>query len=274
MVTITNRTRISEIIKANPHSIDVITAIAKPLQKLKNPLLRKIMAPRVTLEEAASIGGCDPGDIIGALIPLGFKHIPFNTENDMNEEEKKPKWLLSVPQDMITELDVRPVIEHGQDPLKQIIEKFGALRDGQILCIINSFVPYPLINLLSKQSLTYTEQSEEASTHYTWFLKRQRHEEVQETSVEGIHMEDEDSFGRVLSNFDEKQLVRIDVRSLPMPEPMQVILQELKSLPSGHALYVYHKRVPVYLLEEIRHETFTIHILDLGVGEVRLLIYK
>lgn len=272
MVTITNRTKISEIIKANPDSIDAIASVARTLQKLKNPLLRKIMAPRVTLEEAASIGGCDPGDIIGALAPLGFKHIPFNTENDMNEEEKKPQWLLSIPGDMIIELDVRPVIEHGQDPLRQIIAKFGALCDGQILCIINSFVPYPLINLLSKQSLTYTEQIQE--THYTWFLKRQRHEGVTETSAEGIHMEDEDSFGRILSGFDEKQLTRIDVRALPMPEPMQVILHQLMSLPDSHALYVYHKRVPVYLLEEIRNEAFTIHILDLGVGEVRLLIYR
>lgn len=68
MATITNRTKIPEIIKINPDRINAIASLAKPLEKLKNSLLRRIMAPGVTLE-AAAIGDCDLEHDSGRCLP-------------------------------------------------------------------------------------------------------------------------------------------------------------------------------------------------------------
>lgn len=275
MFTITNRTRISEIVRSNPESIKAIASVAKPLEKLKNPLLRRIMAPRVTLAEAAAIGGCDPEQLRQVLIPLGFRFSEDSSDNDTEKMENKPQWLLAVPNDKIYNFDVRPIIDGGEDPLKAIIKKFGSIQDGEVLCIINSFVPYPLINLLSKESLTFTQELN-ASEHHTWFLKRTRGAEVttKKESDMKVIMDDEKSFATALAGFDEKSVKRIDVRHLHMPVPMQTILKELTALPADCALYVYHKKVPVYLLEELHNEQFVVHVLNLGEGEVRLLIYE
>lgn len=274
MFTITNRTRISEIVSSNPESINAIASVAKPLEKLKNPLLRRIMAPRVTLAEAAAIGGCDLEELRQVLIPLGFRFSDGNGDNDTEKMENKPQWLLAVPGDKIYNFDVRPVIDGGEDPLKAIIKRFGSIQDGEVLCIINSFVPYPLINLLSKESLTFTQQLN-AAEHHTWFLKRIRDAKVttkREPDVKVI-IDDEKSFAAALAGFDEKSVKRIDVRHLQMPAPMQTILRELAALPVEGALYVYHKKVPVYLLEELHNDHFFVHVLNPGEGEVRLLIY-
>jgi uncharacterized protein (DUF2249 family) len=274
MFTITNRTRISEIVRSNPESINAIASVAKPLEKLKNPLLRRIMAPRVTLAEAAAIGGCDLERLRQVLIPLGFSFSEDSSDNDTEKMENKPQWLLAVPNDKIYNFDVRPVIDGGEDPLKAIIKRFGSIQDGEVLCIINSFVPYPLISLLSKESLTFTQELND-SEHHTWFLKRTRGAEVmaKRESDRKVILDDDKSFATALAGFDEKSVKRIDVRHLQMPVPMQTILQELDALPADGALYVYHKKVPVYLLEELNNEHFVVHVLNLGEGEVRLLIY-
>lgn len=274
MFTITNRTRISDIILSNPDSIDAIASVAKPLEKLKNPILRRIMAPRITLAEAAAIGGCELEKLQQALIPLGFEFSDENTGQETSKMENKPSWLLTVPADKIFHLDVRSGLGIGEDPLKAIIKKFNSIRDGEVLCIINSFVPYPLINLLAKESLTFTLEKN-GGEHYTWFLKRKHGQEatVRSASDLTVIMDDEKSFAVALADVDEKAVKRIDVRHLQMPAPMQTILHELAALPAGGALYVYHAKVPVYLLEELSLDRYTVHVLNLGEGEVRLLIY-
>ncbi|MBH2024552.1 MAG: DUF2249 domain-containing protein, partial [Flavobacteriales bacterium] len=67
---------------------------------------------------------------------------------------------------------------------------------------------------------------------------------------------------------------RIDVRELEMPGPMQAILGELEILPEGNALYIDHKRVPVYLLEELADKDFEVHIHNVAEGDVKMLIFR
>jgi uncharacterized protein (DUF2249 family) len=274
MFSITNRTRISEIVRSHPDSIHALASVAKPLEKLKNPLLRRMMAPRVTLAEAAAIGGCDLEQLRQVLIPLGFHFLDEIAEDQKQKIENKPHWLLAVPRDKIYDFDVRPLIDGGEDPLKAIIKKFNTLSDGEVLCIVNSFVPYPLIHLLARQSLTYTLEIT-TSEHHTWFLKRKQGTDFPAKKMtEGkLTMDDEQSFEMAVAVFDESSVKRIDVRQLAMPAPIQIILSELADLQSNKALYVYHKKVPVYLFEALNSEHYHVHILNLREGEVRLLIY-
>lgn len=52
---INRQTKISAIIRHNSAAIE---AINPHFNKLRNPILRKVLAPRVTVEDAALIGGC------------------------------------------------------------------------------------------------------------------------------------------------------------------------------------------------------------------------
>ena len=59
-----------------------------------------------------------------------------------------------------------------------------------------------------------------------------------------------------------------------MPAPMMTILEALNSLPTGFALFVNHKKIPVFLLPELKEKAFDFRIKELAPGEVHLLIFK
>lgn len=268
------KTRISAIIKYNKDSIDAIASIAKVFEKLKNPILRKVMAPRVNLAEAAKIGSCTVEDFAIALKPLGFSFESDKQVEDPSEAET-PDWLKSLNRNSIDEFDVREIIENGADPLKEIIKRFKDIKAGKSLCIINSFIPTPLVRLLEKDGVrTYTQQLNEEVFH-TYFLKPTQTIKKQADSETGkVIVNSKMEFLKRCESFSNTNIKKIDVRALEMPMPMQTILQELPLLTGNSALYVHHKRVPIYLLEELADQDFEVHIYHEDENEVKLLLFR
>ncbi|GGB03370.1 DUF2249 domain-containing protein [Puia dinghuensis] len=267
MIAINGNTRLSTIIKANKDSIEAIASLSRPLEKLRNPVLRRVMAPRVTIAEAAKIGGCSPEDFRKALAALGFQW----------EEEAPP---VSDPPDMqemavlqratIYRFDVRNMIGEGKDPLASILEIYRDLQGNEVLCIINSFIPTPLIRLLEKEKAKVVVKTIDQEEYHTYFIPPMP-----------------DAAGPVVPIAAGQPFVHdrpvtipadhihtIDVRALEMPLPMQEILGALDKLPAGHALYVYHKRVPLPLLEHLSENDYQIQVTEVAAGDVRLLIIK
>src|SRR5262245_30856051 len=89
---INSTTKIAAIIKANKAGIDVIASLAKPLEKLRNPVLRSLMAGRVTIAEAAKMGGCKVDDFKKALEPLGFNWVTSEEGTNESGGEPIPAW--------------------------------------------------------------------------------------------------------------------------------------------------------------------------------------
>jgi len=277
MITINGKTKISSIIKANKGSIEAIASVARPLEKLKNPLLRKLLAGRITLSEAAEMGGCSVGDVARALQPLGFVFEGPDTPLMKAELSEEPQWIFGKRVD----LDVRPMLREGIDPLKEIVQKFRELGQGGVLCIVNSFIPTPLIRLLENmgaQSFTKTGQEGELRTY---FLKAGgalgKREKVRAEDLDrnqSSYKDDARTFAEIGKRYPAHRTHAINVKDLEMPLPMHTILRSLKQLPDDHALYVYHKRTPVYLLEELMDKDYEIHILTISDTDTRLLLFK
>lgn len=273
---VTKDTKISELIKHDKRSIDAIASIAKPFKKLKNPILRKLMASRVNIAEAAKIGGASVTDFINVLTPLGFE---FDNDNFVNAQESTsiPDWFTTLDKNIIIYFDVREILAQGNDPLKEIMKRFKDLEVGKVLCIINTFVPTPLVKLFEKDNTLHYVETISPAEYHTYFLKQQKNNLKEETlskEKSQIFQEDEDTFLSHKSKYADDAIKEIDVRHLEMPGPMQTILAELAILPANHALYVNHKRIPMYLLEEIENENYTIHIYTISESEVKLLIEK
>ncbi len=276
MKIINANTKISELIKENPKSIEAIASLAKPLEKLKNPILRKIMASRVTIAEAAKMGGTSVEAFQRVLSPLGFS---FNDESEnkpVETTENQPVWLATAAPENIEIYDVRSIIDNGADPLKEILHRFKTVKPGKILCIVNGFVPTPLIHLLKQEKAedAFVKTVNDKEFH-TYFLKKSDEDSqpIEKTS-EKLNNDTSEIFAEVCSRFETYKTREIDVRELEMPEPMHKILSELEQLPMDHALYVHHKRIPVYLLEELADKDFEVHLHTVTEGEVKMLIFK
>lgn len=273
---ITKRTKISELIKHDIRSIDAIASIAKPFKKLKNPLLRKLMASRVNIAEAAKIGGATVAEFVQVLAPLGFEFDEADFTSSI-EQESEPNWFTNLKEADVTHFDVREILAQGSDPLKAIMQQFKGIEIGKTLCIVNTFVPTPLVKLFEKDNTLHHVVTVSNNEYHTYFLKQgkdtsKKKKEAPQKSR--IYNEDETTFFENKKRFAEECTREIDVRHLEMPLPMQTILGELAELPSGNVLYVNHKRIPMYLLEEIESENYSIHIYTESETEVKLLIER
>lgn len=261
-------TKIGPILKQNPNALEAIISISPKFQKLRNPLLRKIMAGRTTLAAASRFGGCSIDDFFKKLEPLGFE---IDRTTRAVEEEKKPvpAFIVSLKKDEIIELDVRPVISSGSDPLNKIMQMVKTIRPGQVLKIINTFEPTPLILMLEKKGFeTYVDEINDNLLE-TYFHKMEA-KNFPDQKEEKPATNDWDT---VLKKFADK-IQNVDVRHLEMPQPMVTILDSLDHLPNETALYVSHKRIPVFLLPELAQRGFEYRIKEIKDGEVHLLIFK
>ncbi len=271
MLSINAQTKIATLLKHHPDALEAIVSIAPDFKKLRNPILRKIMAGRTSISMASKIGKCTPDDFFKVLEPLGFVvEGDSNQFEEITERKPLPRELAQLQSSSFVRFDVREMLASGRDPLKEIQQKVKALLPEEVLVIIANFEPVPLIKLLEKQGFDSFVDTIDENTIETYFYRSaaKSTEEPFETSVQ-----ENDDWDQVLEKFTGN-LVEIDVRHLEMPMPMMTILENLDQLEAGKALYVHHKRIPVFLLTELKDRKCDYRIKEIAEGEVYLLIFK
>ncbi len=264
-------TKISALIKENPAAIDAIASINRHFEKLRNPILRKVLASRVTIADAARIGGCEVERFYEKLAPLGFTvSNTTKTENVMSAPTTTATEMpATLAKHNIITLDVCEDIASGNDPFLKIMDAVDKIDATSALLIVNTFEPTPLIAILKKKGYAYFTDTKSPNLVHTYFWL----EQATELKTEETIKPDSNDFEKTLTRFGGK-VKRIDVRHLEMPQPMVTILGELENLSADEALYVVHKRVPQFLLPQLKERGFEIAINEVGPNEVYLLIYK
>lgn len=272
--TINADTRISELIKANPLVIDTLVELNPNFSKLRNPILRHLLARRVSISDACAIAGCKLDDFLDKMISIGFK-TDGQVDSSFSKKVEHTTAAIFTGGLKVVELDVRPVLAAGDDPLKLILKTSKALEPDECLKIINTFEPIPLIKLLGMQGYRTWSERPEKDMVYTWFVKDEGVRVVQ-----GAPAADPDitntglEFDRMIDFFGPERIRTIDVTGLEMPQPMISILENLSKLKEDEALFVYHKKVPVYLLPELEERGFKYFIKNCADGKINMLICK
>jgi len=271
MMVISAKTKISKLIEHNAATIDVISSINKHFKKLKNPLLRKALAPRVNIADAARIGGVPVCVMIDKLKEIGFK---IDDDCGCETASPKDKYRLSkkdsdMRKETIVELDVRPILEGGTDPFEAIMAKLKTMDESHTLLIINTFEPIPLLNILKKKGYAYETERPENGVVHTYLEKfdGEAKEESDTTSVSDLN------FKQAEQKFAGK-MKEVDVRDLEMPMPMVTILEEIEGVAEGHALYVHHKKLPQYLIPEMEDRGYKWVSDEIDESNIKLIIFK
>lgn len=269
---ITAKTTIGAIIKHKPEALECLVTLSPRFSKLRNPLLRKMLAGRATVSMACEIGNCQPNDFFKVLQPLGFTFDQYTLNNTNMESFQSSEKLKNLASLEIVDLDVRPVLAGGTDPLHIILDKVNALEDNQALKIINTFKPAPLITLIGKKGFDHIVMSPAPGLIETYFFK-----------PEGITFNEEETTPESEKNTSDwhtfieryrEKTTRIDVRGLQAPQPMMLILEKLETMPEGEALLVQHEKIPVFLLPELHSMNYNYQIHEEDEHQVSILIYK
>jgi len=269
---INSETKISALIKENSETIEVLISVNPRFSKLKNPVLRGILASRTSIADAARIGKCDLESLLKSLAEIGFEleNKPASKEEAV-EGLANPEILKAIESLKVSSLDVRPTLDRGGDPFSEIMGELMLLRDGYVLEVINSFEPTPLIKIANNKGYDSMVETK-GDAFYTYFMKAgAAKEEAKSDDLVFKISVDEHEARRANCN---KEIHEIDVRDLEMPLPMVTILKELEELKENGALYVHHKKVPQYLLPELAERNFKTWIAEVDDHNVKLLIHK
>ncbi len=136
----------------------------------------------------------------------------------------------------IIELDVRPILASGKDPIMDIMGKVKGLNNDETLMIINTFEPIPLYSVLGKKGFGH-ETINENGTWKIYFFK----DDVADST---------DTPSNNKPEFNEK-VFELDVRGMEPPEPMVKILETLPKLNDNTVLLVHHHREPLMLYDKL-----------------------
>ncbi len=265
-------TKISEIIKENKEAINAIASINPHFLKLKNPILRKILASRVTLTDAAKIGGVQVEQIYQVLQKIGFEIDDSRLSVENEPQKNSDEYLLKeVDLKNIFELDVREMISAGKDPFNVIMNALKELPSHRTLKLVNTFEPLPLINILKKKGYAYYTIKETEDLFFTYFRNISNKSKL--TEIDSSAPKESESFDMLFKKF-QNNLDIIDVRELEMPAPMLEILNKLEILDSNKALMVHHKKVPQFLFPELQERGFDWELKTINDQNVNLLIYR
>src|SRR6187402_3333676 len=113
-------TKIARIIMQSAEALETIVNISPKFDKLRNPIVRKLMAGRTSIWTASKIAGISVADFFLNLKQLGFT-IDNRSVPEENGKKELPSFFDNVRKDQVTELDVRPFVAAGNDPLPEIM---------------------------------------------------------------------------------------------------------------------------------------------------------
>ena len=243
------------MLNAYPQTLEVLLEASPHFSKLNNKILRKTLATRVTVEQAAKIAEVDLNNLLFKLnksINLGVDKMAaqMNTEEEKIIGNNKPEFLKYIDKQKIKKLDVRSIIDSGKDPFIDILSFIKELGEDDIFLLVNSFEPIPLYSVLEKKGfIHFTEKNENVFEVYFYKSESSKNPKVEDDNEQSDHKE-----------YDLSNVIEIDVRELEPPEPMVKILETLSQVDENTLLLVHHHREPMMLypkLEERGYQAVT-----------------
>lgn len=269
---ITRDMKISRMLDEYPGSLEALIRVSPHFRKLENKMLRKALAGRVTVEQAAKVAGVDLNfllselnrDAEGKAAHRAEKAETEHVEKAAGTPEEKAEFLRSASPDKIVTLDVRPILDSGKDPLKDIFSKVKELKEGEVLLIINTFEPVPLYSRMQDKGFSHFTETEAGIWKVYFFREKdvEEKEPVQPVSPGTININ------------DYENVVEVDVHDLPAPEPMVKILESLSGIDDKSVMLVHHHREPNLLYPKLEERGYMASCTKLGEESYQILIAK
>lgn len=165
---ITPKTKVLQLLEAYPQLEDVLIAIVPAFKKLKNPVLRRTVARVATLQQAAAVGSVKTEDLINRLRREVGQDL-YGESAGTIYNTAKPAWFDGAR--VVTELDARPLLAAGEQPVNQVMADFKAMVPGTLYKLSAPFLPAPLIDKGSSLGLEHWLVKEGEDAFVVYFYK-------------------------------------------------------------------------------------------------------
>lgn len=147
-------TPLGRLLDEHPELVEVLAGYHPHFGRLRNRLLRKLVAPRVTVAEAARMAGVPAEDLLRVLGEALGEAVgaddPAGARAAAGEAVPRPTELTGLGEADVVRLDVREDIRRGKEPLGRIMTAVKGLGPGQMLVVRAPFEPMPLYEVLGR----------------------------------------------------------------------------------------------------------------------------
>jgi len=243
---------VARLLDDHPELVDVLAGYHPHFKALRNRLLRRVMAPRVTVGQAARMAGVPERELLAVLAravgetPEPAPAVAADPRRAETSGPEPPPAIAEVPEARRVHLDVRDDIRRGEEPFARIMGVVRTLADDHVLVLRAPFEPIPLYDILGRRGFAHWAERREASDWSVWFYR---------------------DAGRPIARRDPAPAAPaagaptvLDVRGLEPPQPMVRVLDAIERLAPGAELEVRHDRRPIFLYPQLEergclHET-------------------
>jgi uncharacterized protein (DUF2249 family) len=256
---------LARLLDERPELLDVLERVHGHFAKLRNPMLRRMMAPRVTIAEAARIANVPAEALLTELRRAADEPAPAAVScpapaecgchamaGGSGDAEPRPAELERLRP---VHLDVREDIRRGDEPFAKIMGAVKSLAADQVLVLRAPFEPAPLYDVLGRRGLAHWTERHEATDWSVWFYRG-------------------DVAARAATPPPPPADLVLDVRGLEPPQPMVAVLERLDTLAPGQTLVVVHERRPLFLYPQLDERGFTHETEDVEPGVVYIRIRR
>jgi uncharacterized protein (DUF2249 family) len=257
---ITADTNLGRLLDDHPGLVEVLAGHHEHFTRLRNRMLRRMMAPRVTVAQAAAVAGMPVADLVATLRRAIGE--PVEAAAAAAPLAPAAPRLAPRPPELdrlrVVEVDVRDDIRRGQEPFARIVAAAKGLGAGEVLVIRAPFEPVPLYDVLGRRGLAHWTEQRAADDWCVWFHPG--------ASAPGPVV--------VAPVAPPADGATLDVRGLEPPLPMVRVLERLDALEPGGALTVLHERRPMFLYPQLDARGFLHETDEPEPGLVRIVIRR
>lgn len=143
------------------------------------------------------------------------------------------------------DVDVRPILLAGEEPLSVIVAALKRLEPGQGLRLYATFKPVPLFAFMADKGFAHSEQALDGGEWKVLFTPT-------ETRAEQAVI----AAGNPSFSDWPQAAIKLDNRDLDPPEPMVRILAAADKLGPGETLFALLRREPVFLFPQLERRGF------------------
>lgn len=163
-------TKIGALLEAYPELEQTLAECAPAFARLKNPILRRTVARVATLEQAARIGGISVRELVRRLRAAAGQSA---SEEASGEEPARdgptPDWV--VPERVRARFDADAMLATGEHPIGRVRRSVSALEPGEIVELMSSFRPEPLIETFRRAGCLVYSAEVAPGRHATYITR-------------------------------------------------------------------------------------------------------
>ena len=153
MVTLKPSTRLSKALELHPDVLEYIVSLQPhEFERLRHPIMRKLMPPRISLERVAAIAKIPVRALLEQLGKLTGANVEIVGEITLPQSSKiRPAWLENIDPNSCLSVNLLPLDELlGADPMPPVMLEVKKLRSGQVLVVQHKWEPQPFYDVWSK----------------------------------------------------------------------------------------------------------------------------